>query len=153
MTHPTRIIVVLGLIIMAALFIGWLPGTPTVTAAPPPPRPTLTPTPSRIPSTGSSFGSYIELRLPTDNINLWTVVQWQDSLGGWHDVESWRGILDEIKQHKGDKRWWVYPRDYGKGPFRWQVYQSPGGTVLATSPSFNLPGNARQRVIVEVTPK
>jgi hypothetical protein len=151
-TRQTRFIIAIGLIVTAALFIGLLPGTPTVTAAPPP-RPTLTPTPYSTPSKGSPFGSYIELRLPTDNINLWTVVQWQDAQGGWHDVENWRGILDEINQHKGDKLWWVYPRDYGKGPFRWQVYQSPGGALLATSHSFNLPGDASQRVIVEVTLK
>ena len=152
MTRQTRFIIVIGLIVAAALFIGLLPGTPSVTAAPPP-RPTLTPTPYSTPSTGNPFGSYIELRLPTDNINLWTVVQWQDAQGGWHDVENWRGILDEINQHKGDKLWWVYPRDYGTGPFRWQVYQNPGGTLLATSYSFNLPGSDSQRVIVEVTLK
>jgi hypothetical protein len=152
MTRQTHFIIAIGLIIVVALLIGLLPGTPSVTAAPPP-RATLTPTPYSMPSAGNPFGSYIELRLPTDNINLWTVVQWQDSLGGWHDVETWRGILDEINRHKGDKLWWVYPRDYGKGPFRWQVYQSPGGALLATSSSFNLPAAANQRVIVEVTLK
>jgi hypothetical protein len=152
MTRQTRFIIVVGLIVITVLFMSLLPGTPSVTAAPPP-RATLTPTPSGAPLTGNPSGSYIELRLPTDNINLWTVVQWQDSQGGWHDVENWRGILDEINQHKGDKLWWVYPRDYGKGPFRWQVYQSPGGSLLATSRSFNLPGDASQRVIVEVTLK
>jgi hypothetical protein len=150
MTRQTRFIIAIGLLVTVALFSGVLFGTPSASAAPPP-RPTLTPTPLAATFPGNPFGSYIELRLPTDNVNLWTAVQWQDSQGGWHDVENWRGILDEINQHKGDKLWWVYPRDYGKGPFRWQVYQSPGGKILATSRSFNLPGSANQRVIIELT--
>ncbi|CAG0930328.1 hypothetical protein TFLX_01660 [Thermoflexales bacterium] len=136
----------------AALLIGLGMSTPTATAAPPPPRPTLTPTPILI-VPGQSVGSYIELRVPTDNLKLWTVVQWQDPQGRWHDVETWRGVLDEINQHKGDKLWWVYPRDYGKGPFRWVIYDQPNGQMLAASRSFNLPGASNQHVIVEVTLK
>jgi hypothetical protein len=150
MTRQIRFIIAIGLLVTAALFLGVLSDTPSASAAPPP-RPTLTPTPLAATSPGNPIGSYIELRLPTDNINLWTVVQWQDSQGGWHDVENWRGILDDINQHQGEKVWWVYLRDYGKGLFRWQVSQNPGGKVLVTSHTFNLPGSANQHVIVEVT--
>jgi hypothetical protein len=150
MTLQKFIFTLFGLICAVALLAGLGPNTPTATAAPPP-RPTLTPTPYVAPA--KIAGSYIELRVPTDNIKLWTVVQWQDPQGNWHDVETWRGILDEINQHKGDKRWWVYPRDYGTGPFRWLVYDQPNGQVLVTSRSFNLPGGPNQHVIVEVTLK
>jgi hypothetical protein len=133
------------------MIAGLWTSTPTATAAPPPPRPTLTPTPYVAP--GRSVGSYIELRVPTDNLNLWTVVQWQDVQGHWHDVDTWRGSLDEINNHKGDKLWWVYARDYGTGPFRWVIYDQPDGQLLATSRSFNLPAATNQHEIVEVTLK
>ncbi len=151
MTLRKFIFIALTLSCVAALLASLWSSTPTAQAAPPPPRPTLTPTPNIV--RGQSTGSYIELRVPTDNINLWTVVQWQDPQGAWHDVETWRGILDEINQHKGDKLWWVYPRDFGTGPFRWLVYDRPNGQVLAASRSFNLPGASNQHVIVEVTLK
>lgn len=141
-----RLSVGCGLFVVALLMMGlWQPAAQAGTL-PPPPRATLTPTPH------SSVGTYIELRLPTDNINLWTVVQWQDRAGGWHDVESWQGVLDSIHEHKGDKIWWVLPYSYGDGPCRWLVYDRAGGKLLATSRSFYLPV-ANQHVIVEVTLK
>jgi hypothetical protein len=149
MTLRKSIFTLFGLLCAVTLIAGLWTSTPTATAAPPPPRPTLTPTPYA----ARSVGSYIELRVPTDNINLWTVVQWQDTQGNWHDVETWRGILDEINNYKGDKRWWLYPRDYGTGPFRWAIYDQPNGHLLATSRSFNLPAAANQHEIVEVTLK
>ncbi len=145
MTLKHRAIVWIGLIVMGALLTSlWQPTAQAGVL--PPPRPTLTPTPQ------SSTGSYIELRVPTDNINLWTVVQWQDGEGNWHDVESWRGILDEIHEHKGDKIWWVLPGEYGDGPCRWQVYDRAGGKLLATSHAFYLP-TANRHVIAEVVLK
>jgi hypothetical protein len=147
MSLRKSIFTLFGLLCAVTMIAGLWTSTPTATAAPPPPRPTLTPTPIAARSTGS----YIELRVPTDNINLWTVVQWQDAQGNWHDVETWRGILDEINNHKGDKLWWVYPRDYGKGPFRWAIFDRPDGQLLAVSRSFNLPAAANQHEIVEVT--
>jgi hypothetical protein len=79
---------------------------------------------------------------------LWTIVQWQDSAGDWHDIEGWSGTLDE-----GSKRvWWVAPAAFGTGPFRWTVYQSPGGDkLLATSDSFYLPDAAGNKVRVAMT--
>ncbi len=151
MTLRKLIFLSLTLFCAVILLAGLCSSTPTAKAAPPPSRPTLTPTPNVV--SGQSTGSYIELHVPTDNISLWTVVQWQDLQGAWHDVETWRGSLDEINNHKGDKLWWVYPRDFGKGPFRWVAYDRPGGQVLAISQSFNLPRASNQRVIVEVTLK
>jgi hypothetical protein len=147
MTSKQRLGVWLGVVIFGVLLIGsW---QPAAQAGPlPPPRATLTPTPHA----SNLGGTYIELRLPTDNINLWTVVQWQDAAGNWHDVESWRGILDTINDHKGDKIWWVLSYSYGDGPMRWLVYDRAGGKLLATSHAFYLPG-ANQHVTSEVVLK
>ena len=81
---------------------------------------------------------------------VWTVVQWQDVQGNWHDVEGWRGSLDEIVAGKGRKTWWVYQRDLGKGPFHWQVYLGEGSRLLATSEPFDLPSTAGAGVTVEM---
>ncbi|GAB4450179.1 MAG: hypothetical protein Kow0031_32630 [Anaerolineae bacterium] len=62
-----------------------------------------------------------------------SVVQWQDSSGGWHDVEGWRGELGS----DGTIRWWVAAKDCGSGPFRWVVGNS--ATPSLTSEPFNLP--------------
>ena len=135
-----------GAVVIGLILIG--SGQPTVQAGILPPRATLTP----MPAAASSDSAYIELRLPTDNLNLWTVVQWQDRAGHWHDVESWRGVLDGIHDHKGDKIWWVLPGEYGVGPVRWLVYDRAGGKLLATSRVFYLP-DAHRHVIVEVVLK
>jgi len=67
--------------------------------------------------------------------DAWSVVQWQDFAGGWHDVEGWRGSLGQA----GTRRWWVAPSDFGTGPFRWVVTQGPGGAILWSSEPFSLP--------------
>ncbi len=120
-----------------------------------PPRPT--------PQAGSGSdagGAPIELRVRFGQgeqarrwQELWTVVQWQDTFGNWHDVEGWRGTLDEIVDGEGRQVWWVYRRDLGKGPFRWMVYQSPSGGLLVRSESFHLPGADGQTVEVAVSLK
>src|SRR5688572_16967693 len=50
----------------------------------------------------------IALYAPGAPATAWTVVQWADPLGGWHDVEGWRGDLDEGEQ----KVWWVLDKDF-----------------------------------------
>jgi len=92
----------------------------------------------------SPDGSYFELYVRPSQPGLWTIVQWQDSAGGWHDIEGWQGTLNE--GHK--KGWWVAPAIFGEGPFRWTVYQSKGGQLLATSDSFYLPASAGKKVRV-----
>jgi hypothetical protein len=68
--------------------------------------------------------------------------------GGWHDIEGWQGTLDEGDQ----KKWWLAPNLFGKGPFRWLVYQSTErDELLATSESFYLPDFAGKKVWVEVS--
>jgi hypothetical protein len=89
-------------------------------------------------------GGYIELRIQSAPAGLWTVVQWQDRSGFWHDVEGWKGMLDE----RNLKVWWVAKPELGKGPFRWLVLSQ--NKVVATSETFYLP-HADQTVSVEVS--
>jgi hypothetical protein len=132
---------------------------PAQTAQSLPPRPAL---PTKPPS--KATGSTIELHAQfpstwpwneTDWQELWTIVQWQDNGGNWHNVEGWQGTFDRVKVDKdeavmGQKTWWVGASDLGKGPFRWQVYRSKGGSLVATSTPFNLPDAAGLVVTVEV---
>jgi len=62
------------------------------------------------------LGTHIELAAP-EHAGAWSVVQWQDVNGNWHDVEGWRGTLDS----HGYIRWWVAAKDFGTGPFRWVI--------------------------------
>lgn len=95
---------------------------------------------------GNPSGGYITLQVPMASRGIWTVVQWQDQAGAWHDVEDWRGMLDDGWQ----KMWWIDPADFGKGPFRWEVYQDQHGKSLTSSSSFFLPNAAYERVTAEV---
>jgi hypothetical protein len=90
------------------------------------------------------ISAYLGLQMQAAPDGVWTVVQWQDSAGGWHDIEGWRGTLDG-----GQKIWWVAQRDFGTGPFRWVIYEGQGGRLLATSESFYLPASAEQRFWIE----
>lgn len=93
---------------------------------------------------GPPAGAYIELAAPDLPAGAWTIVQWQDSSGGWHNVEGWQGW------EYSSSRWWVHPKDFGSGPFRWLVTQGPGGPAVGVSPPFTLPGGAGQVVPVTV---
>ena len=112
------------------------PNTPTPTALPPS-------APKETPDEDWLTGAYIRLQAATpDGAPLWCVVQWQDDAGNWRDVEGWRGYTED-----GGKRWWVAPKDFGRGPFRWAVYGG-GGAVLGTSDVFSLPAAAGQETVV-----
>ena len=80
--------------------------------------------------------------------SLWTVVQWQDHRGAWHDVDGWQGTLDQVVDGEGKKTWWLSKGLLNKGPFRWVVQRTQGGTWLATSERFYLPdaGGRTRRV-------
>ncbi|HQE93732.1 MAG TPA: hypothetical protein PLH19_02460 [Anaerolineae bacterium] len=130
------------------------PPTFTLASATPTTLPTITPWP---PSTITSRpGALIWLRVQSETTvplpaTLWTVVQWQDAQGDWHDVEGWRGTLDEVAKNEGRKVWWLPADLFGAGPFRWVVYAPHGGAMLAISPAFYLPTATGQRTMVTVT--
>jgi hypothetical protein len=143
----TRLLVVIGLSVSLVLMLSVLsPTSSTVQALPPRPTPVLTMTPTSLPLPDTRQGGLIELRVQPAQSSVWTIIQWQGANGQWHDVDGWQGTLT------GDRQlWWVAPADLGKGPFRWQVYQSRGGKLLAESKPFSLPGLNRETVYSEVT--
>ena len=108
-------------------------------------------------------GGGIELRVyatqaDTSRVVDWesvqTLVQWQDDLGGWHDVDGWRGTLDETYSDGGYKLWFVSEEHLGTGPFRWVIYpvaKTPDDETLATSDPFNTPSSDNETVRVVVT--
>jgi hypothetical protein len=89
-------------------------------------------------------GAYIELKGSAASTGSWGIVQWQDNAGGWHDVEGWQGTLPV------SARWWVHPKDFHTGPFRWLVRQGAEGSLVGTSAPFSLPTTANQVVWVEM---
>lgn len=129
--------------IVAVSLIFTLALTAAVPAQDLPPRPP-TPTPERSPLRGA----FITLRAWNASPDAWTVVQWQDALGDWHDVEGWRGRLDD--KGGAEKTWWVAPRDFETGPFRWLVYAEPDGELLGASDAFYLPERTGQVVTVDL---
>ena len=86
----------------------------------------------------------IGLYLPFDG---WTMVQWQDEIG-WHDVESW-----QARPQESWVIWNVEEKDFGKGPFRWAVFEGQErGEPIALSQEFYLPQRPGQELSLEVIP-
>jgi hypothetical protein len=118
---------------------------------PRPPTPTpdaLAPAPIEPNPVAPAADAFVILHIPAGHSQLWTVVQWAGVENAWHDVDGWRGHLDD-----GDgkmKIWWVGPEHYGSGPMRWQVYDGSDGRLRATSDSFMLPARGGERVTIEV---
>jgi hypothetical protein len=137
-------------ILISVLLLAW-PSSPTHAGPGLPPR--ETPTPTRPPGDGDDdkddepVGAHIVLHIPSAPAGLWTIVQWQDSVGSWHDIEGWQGMLDDGDQ----KAWWLAADLFGKGPFRWLVYQGQGGKLLAQSELFYLPHSVGETVKIEVS--
>jgi hypothetical protein len=140
-------IAITGVMISLLLLLAWAP-LPTQAGPELPPRATPTPTPRAGDDRDRQqpIGAFLQLHVQGAPDGVWAVVQWQDSAENWHDVEGWRGTLDA-----GQKTWWVAQRDFGKGPFRWAVYQGQGGELLATSNVFNLPSFAEEVKRVELS--
>ncbi len=150
-TIPAHRFFILILITLAgSLLVAMLLPPQTVAALPPRPTPQPTQTPRHHHARSDKdeiVGAQIELRVQPGLGGLWAVVQWQDASGGWHDVEGWRGSLDGSAR----QLWWVAGSDFGKGPFRWNVYQHSGSKPLAESASFRLPQSANEIVRVELS--
>ena len=139
---------VLGVCVLVIVCL--MMGLPALTLAAPlatpvlPPRPTPRSTPT---TQASPPGAYIALQVLSAPTGLWTRVQWQDGWGDWHDVEGWQGTLDTADE----KVWWVAPKDFGGGPYRWAIYASRDGPSLGASDPFYLPEAAGLRVRVSIS--
>jgi len=111
-------------------------------AAAMPPRPPRPPRTTAVPAPHRTLIALVVTLADAPPVvwsELWTVVQWQDATGGWHDVAGWRGTLDTWSRGGGKKTWVVEDKDLGDGPFRWLVYDHVGGVPLAASAAFDLP--------------
>jgi len=142
MINQVRARVIFGSLAIA-LLVSLLWVTPSV-AAPQalPPRPT--PKPLDTPPEGGI------IKLVTSSAvdqEMWTVIQWKDGFGVWHDVDGWRGSFYAA----GMVVWYVGPENLNTGPFRWLVFESQDGGLLATSEDFDLPAFGGQMVTVEIS--
>jgi hypothetical protein len=123
-----------------------------VAALPPRPTPAITPTATLTPSPkpprpqpAPLLLSHIRLTVTPAQGGLWTVVEWQGGDGAWHVVDGWQGTVQA-----GSKRWAVFERNFGEGPYRWVVYAAPGGVLLGVSAPFALPRSAGEELPVLV---
>ncbi len=125
--------------------------------------PTFTPTPSaplstptaRPPDSTREIWLRVELAPWCDGRSLWTVMQWQDGLGQWHDIPGWQGPLDIVTGDIGRKVW-VFPATMsGSGPFRWRVCPRPPDGInqwCVVSDAFELPYGAREYINLQLLP-
>jgi hypothetical protein len=81
---------------------------------------------------------------------LWTLVQWQDGLSNWHDVDGWQGPPAGSITDPNHKSWPVEERLFAKGPFRWVVKQGQSGAIIGASGPFYLPHDDSEVVKVDV---
>jgi hypothetical protein len=146
-----RVITGLGLITGLALMLGLgllYSNQPALAGPGLPSRDTPTPKPHRDheddESSSLPAGAYIELHMSGAPAGSWAVVQWQDSTGNWHDVEGWQGVI------ANSSRWWVHPKDFSTGPFRWVVKSGPAGALVSQSPLFDLASGAGEKLAVSI---
>ncbi len=140
-SHPT-VVFMLTLLLLTMITTPIFAMKATKVAAALPPRPTVEPV-----IESAKPGAYIQLQasgvtVGTDGV--WTMLQWGDGANNWYDVSGWQGTIEP----DGTRTWWVAPGDMGTGPFRWLVLTEEGGSVLATSESFDLPELDRHVLIM-----
>lgn len=138
-----------SLAVIGVLLLGLLAFAPQSAVAAPAALPTRPPTATPDATPLPIVGALIALNVPNASATAWTVVQWQDGLGGWHTVEGWQGNFDEGLS----KVWWVAPKDFDTGPFRWVVFDQRDGKVWGTSQSFDLPAGVGQHIVIDIVKK
>lgn len=135
--------ITLSLLLFTSLLL-WATITDPVTAAAPTP---ITQTPVVELLNPRLEGALIALQAQPLQPGLWTRVQWQDTHGGWHDIEGWQGAFNPDQQ----VLWYVGPEHLGTGPFRWLVYQEQGGNLLGVSQPFDLPSRGGELLRVALS--
>ena len=138
---------VLSVFLFALIVLAFIAQPSPTQAGPLPPRETPTPLPHGSEGNGGPVGAYIELSVQPAKPGLWAAVEWQDTAGNWHEVESWQGPLGAT----GSTYWWVAAKDFGTGPFRWHVANAAGGPALADSAPFTLPTGQSQTMHIGVS--
>ena len=95
-------------------------------------------------------GGKIVLHLPA-GINAWTIVQWQDEFGRWHDIQGWGGYPTwDAQNQEWAVEWWVDEENFSEGPFRWVGTADENNQKrLFVTASFILPERMGQ--IVDIT--
>jgi hypothetical protein len=165
----TRLIIITAVVIASVLFFVSFAQAETYQPAPAretpsvyPTRPVFTPVPPERP-VAAEDGALIQLRaqfscswpwVDKPWYEVWSWIQWQDSLGQWHNVDGWQGTLEDIQSYNGIymafKTWRLFDGLYGQGPFRWVVSDSYMGTTVAISEPFYLPAQSGQVLCVDV---
>lgn len=136
----------LSVLLICMLLILW-PTPASADSGDLPPRPTVEVTSS------SPVGGFIRLQVAFPRSWSWTAhpwqmshtqVQWRTDEDDWVNVAGWHGALDTVEvgsdgSVSGTKTWWVAPRDFSAGPFRWLVTAADNHSTLAASEPFTLP--------------
>jgi hypothetical protein len=139
-------VILLGVAMLPSLSLAApeaLPIRPTPFSATATPSPTPTPVEYKR-SAPESTGAFIRLAVQPPMPGLWTALQWQDAPGAWYLIEGWQGPLER----DGTRSWWVPGTLFGYGPFRWVIYDKPGGEVIGVSAPFYLPRIANRVIQV-----
>ncbi len=133
-------------ITFVTMLLGAFTFAPQKTMSALPPRPTVQP--AAVPSIDGAAIQLLLANATTGVDGVWTIVQWKEADGDWHDVEGWQGTVEL----DGMQTWWVDGAQLGNGPFRWRVYTEKDGEPLAISEDFYLPERARtvSTIAVEV---
>ncbi|MFK7800808.1 MAG: hypothetical protein AB8G95_04180 [Anaerolineae bacterium] len=139
---------ILGLAVYLITIFGFEQSASPVSAdlvLPPRPEPVVVSPVSVQPSiTGAMIKLDVDEALTGDE---WTIVQWQDPYTKeWHNTDGWQGELEA----DGTQMWWVGRELFGKSDFRWQVFASKDGSLMYTSPEFDMPANKQQLVTVTI---
>ena len=143
------VVVIAGILITTTLFLAAAPVNAALPPRTPPAAPTTIPGVPGVPGVRTVYtpgGGYIELHISSAQPEAWTIVQWLDDNGVWHDVDGWRGM-----SKAGAIKWWVDLGDFNKGPFRWITFESKNGKHLSDSSSFYLPDATGQTIVVTIS--
>jgi len=136
---------VFGLFVIGLLAGALLPAPVAEAGLPDRATPTPRPRPSSHAQDDQPRGAWLELQVANVPAGAWAGVEWQTSAGDWQAVDGWQGALPE------SSRWWVAPKDFGSGPFRWVVSRGQGGPLLGASQPFRLPAAPDETLAVTVS--
>lgn len=138
-------------LVLAAIACATRPGAVRAQSLPPRPtvvpidnnaRPTIVPV-AAVPQSPQGARITLSTAAAASARGLRAVVQWQGGDGRWYDVEGWRSTLND-----SGVEWWVAPREFGKGPFRWAAYRSENTQPAFASAAFMMPKVHGQSLLV-----